>query len=120
MNEMMAGVVNFTIEQVLENGSYFPFILIMLMMTVVVVVAHFNKAVVAFSFYDTLITDGHASLEKIAAMLGYITLTWWFVDGCAKGKVGAAEATAYGAIVITARLGSKYLDRKSNDTGKDS
>ena len=119
MNEMIEGVVNFLIEQVLENGSYFPFILIMLMMTVVIVVAHFNKTV-AFSFYDTLITDGHASLEKIAAMLGYVTLTWWFVDGCAKGKVGAAEATAYGAIVITARLGSKYLDRKDNDTGKNS
>lgn len=119
MNELLESLVNFLIEQVLSNGSYFPFILIMLMMSGVLIIAHFNKSV-AFSFYDTLMVDNKASLEKIAALLGYLSLTWWFVDGCAKGNVHAAEATVYGSILIAARLGSKYLDRKDNDTGKNS
>jgi hypothetical protein len=113
MNDYLIGVVNFLVFQILENGSYFPFLVIMIMMTSIVLIAHKNKTLAAdFNFYDTLMVDGKAALEKMAAMLGYITITWWFIDACAKGKAGIAEAGVYGGLLIAARLGSKALDNK--------
>ena len=120
MSELTESVANFFIQQVLENSSYFPFLIIMLMMTSVIAIAHFNKRT-TFNFYDTLMVEGKAALEKIAAMMGYITVTWWFIDLCAKGKAGATEAGVYGGLVIAARLGYKWLDEKGKanvaDTG---
>jgi hypothetical protein len=114
MSELIESVVNFFIEQVLENGSYFPFLWIMLMMTTIVYVAHKDHSVAKdFNFYDALMSDNRASLEKMAALLGYITLTWWFVDACAKGKAGVAEAGMFGGILVAARLGSKALDGRN-------
>lgn len=113
MEELTQSVVNFIIGQILENGSYFPFLWIMSMMTFIVWRAHLNtQKASGFNFYDSIMIDGKASLEKQAALLGYITLTWWFIDACAKGKVGVAEAVAFGGILITARLGSKFIDMK--------
>lgn len=93
--------------------SYAPFIMVIIIMAIVLYRAHRNKEH-AFTIFD-LIEDeetGKGSLEKVGMMFAMLSITWWFIDDAAKGKIGVEEVLAYGGIMGLAKFADKWLNKK--------
>ncbi len=113
IEELLQGLVNFVISQVLMNSVYLPFIMILSLVGLLMFRAHRNQEA-KFNFYDIFVgNDGKASITSIARFCGYITLTWWFISLCAEGKAGAAEATVYGGLFVADQTMQRLTAMKS-------
>ena len=92
-------------------SPYTPFFVIMSIVAFIMYKAHQDSKSL-FSMYDLVSQDGKACVEKILMLLGGLSVTWWFIDICAKNKATLDDAIAYGVLLGLAKFANKVLDLK--------
>ena len=113
--EFFANIRNF-LRYVFESTSfsgYIPFFVILTVMALIMRAAH-RSPLSTFSVHDMLVSTitSKADVEKMFLVLGSISVTWWFMDMCARHVATWTEAVAYGGLLGLAKVANKALDLK--------
>ena len=109
----MDSVLNEITSLMAKFPSYAPFFTIIIVMSFILYKAHVSSDQ-KFKIYD-LIEDKdtqRGSLEKVGMLTAMLSLTWWFIDLAAQGKVTVDDVMAYGGIMGLAKIASSWLSAK--------
>lgn len=99
--------------------TYIGFIAIILLMALIMYRAHVSSDN-HFSMFD-LIEDsstGKGALEKVGMLMAMLTLTWWFIDMCAKTLATWEVAATYASAMGVWKVANKYLELSKPKVGE--
>lgn len=100
-------------EMILTNAAYIPFLLIIIIMSLLMLRAHISSQS-RFNLYETLIdaSSGKASLERVGMWFAILSITWWFIDKSAKGTATWEDMLAYAGVLGLTNIAASVIAAK--------